>query len=106
MVRLFRVLLALVMLVATMSLAVAPMGTAALNPNTPVTEYVDVTFEAPNLTAMCDFDVWANVAGIFTYQSRPGGIEFLRFRYTHTFSGPGGSVSVHRVENARYALTA
>ncbi len=102
-----RLLLLAVAIVVGMAPLIASPGTAgaAQNPNKPVELSVDETFLAPNLTSRCGFDVWAHVYGTFTIKAHPGGADLLRFRYTHTFSGPGGSVSVKRVENARATLT-
>lgn len=99
-------LLALTALVAITSLVAAPLAPAAAqNPNKPVVEYVDDTFLAPNLTRICGFYVWANVSGTVTYHIKPDGTELAHIRFQHTFTGSGGSVSVNRVENVKYALT-
>lgn len=99
-------LVAMVALVGMIPLIAFPGAAgAAQHPNAPVVEDVDVTFPAPNLTARCGFPVTVHVYGTLTVKAHPGGADRVQFRYTHTFSGPGGSVSVNRVENARITLT-
>jgi hypothetical protein len=102
-----RLLLLTVALLVGLTPLIASPGTAgaAQNPNKPVVEEVDDTFLAPNLTNRCGFEVWAHVHGTLTVKAHPSGADRVQFRYTHTFSGPGGSVSVNRVENARITLT-
>jgi hypothetical protein len=98
--------LALAVLVAITSVVAAPLAPAAAqNPNKPVTEYVDDTFPAPNLTAQCGFKVTARVTGTFTFHVKPDGTELAHIRFQHTFTGPGGSVTVNRTENVKFTLT-
>lgn len=78
---------------------------AAPNPNKPIVLPVDETFQAPFLTNRCGFDVWVHVFGTFTIKVRPSGAEFVRVRTQHVFSGPGGSLTVNRVENAKVTVT-
>lgn len=96
-------LFALAFLVALMAPLAAPV--AAQNPNKPIVEDVDVTFLAPNLTAQCGTDIYAHVVGTVTFKDQPNGTTHVRFRYDHIFSGPGGSISVNRTENAKIVLT-
>jgi hypothetical protein len=102
-----RQLLLALALLAVLTPLTAPLGIAwaAQNPNKPIVEYVDVTFQAPNLTRECGFDVYANVVGTVTFKVLPNGVELVRFRYEHIFSGPGGSVTVKRAENVKYTAT-
>lgn len=78
---------------------------AAPGPNKPIVFPVDETFQAPNLTNRCGFDVWVHVFGTFTISLRPSGAEFVRIRTQHVFSGPGGSLTVNRVENGTVTAT-
>lgn len=99
-------LLAMAVLVGMTPLLALPGGVgAAQNPNKPVVEEVESTFPAPTLTAQCGFEVWAHVHGTLTIKAHPTGADHVQYRYTHTFSGPGGSISVKRVENAKITVT-
>lgn len=101
--RLFRAL-AFLILMGPVVFVFAPPAMAQ-NPNKPYVEEVDVTFLAPNLTAQCGVDIYANVVGTVTFKDHPDGSTQVRFRYHHIFSGPGGSLTVKRVENANITLT-
>lgn len=78
---------------------------AAPNPNKPVEFPVDDTFPAPNSTRRCGFAVTAHVVGTFTVKLLPRGVELVRVRYDHIFTGPGGSISVNHVENLKVSTT-
>lgn len=99
--------IAVIFFVGMTPLLALPGGVgAAQNPNKPVVEEVEATFPAPTLTAQCGFDVTAHVYGTLTIKAHPRGADHVQYRYTHTFSGPGGSISVNRVENAKITVTA
>ncbi|HYI16126.1 MAG TPA: hypothetical protein VEX37_12095, partial [Thermomicrobiales bacterium] len=89
-------------LLATLLMASAGAVGAAPGPNKPIVFPVDDTFQAPNLTNRCGFDVWAHVFGTFTVKVLPSGVEHWRIRYQHVFSGPGGSLAVKHVENVKF----
>jgi hypothetical protein len=94
------------LLVVTVPLIATPSGVgAAQNPNKPIVLPVDETFPAPNLTDQCGFGVTARVVGTFTFKALPNGVELQQIRYQHTFSGPGGSVSVNHIENVKFTTT-
>jgi hypothetical protein len=94
------------LLVVTVPLIATPSGVgAAQNPNKPIVLPVDETFSAPNLTDQCEFGVTARVVGTFTFKALPNGVELQQIRYQHTFSGPGGSVSVNHIENVKFTTT-
>lgn len=94
-------------LVVLPSLLVVPVGAVAAqgNPNAPYREEVDVSFAAPNLTRECGFPVTAHVYGTLTIKAHPSRADRVQVRYMHAFGGPGGSVSVNRVENAWITIT-
>ena len=98
--------IAITVLVGIAPLMASP-GTvgAAPGPNKPIVFPVDDTFQAPNLTNQCGFDVLAHVFGTFTVKVLPSGVEHWRIRYQHVFSGPGGSLTVNHVENVKYTAT-
>jgi hypothetical protein len=100
-----RLLLLAIAIVAFMPLASFGTVGAAQNPNKPIVLPVDVTFPAPTLTRECGFDVTAHVFGTFTVKVKPNGVEHLRIRYDHVFSGPGGSVTAKHTENVKYTAT-
>ena len=97
-------LLAIALLVGITPLMASPGAVGAEpNPNKPIVFPVDETFQAPNATNRCGFDVWAHVFGTFTVKVLPNGVEHWRIRYQHVFSGPGGSVAVNHIENVKFS---
>lgn len=99
-------LLAMAVLVGMTPMLASP-GVVEAKPgsNKPTVLPIDETFQAPNLTNQCGFDVWVHVFGTLTVKVRPSGDEFGRIRDKHVFSGPGGSMTVKHVENYRYTAT-
>jgi hypothetical protein len=100
-----RLLLLAMSLLVGMTPLIVPPGASAQNPNRPIVLTVDDTFEAPNLTRECGFSVEAHLSGTFTFKVLRNGLELDRLRLTYTFTGPGGTTSLDRVENIRYAAT-
>ena len=54
---------------------------------------------------LCGFSVTAHLTGTITFKVLPNGLELDRLRLTYTFTGPGGTTSLGRVENVKYTLT-
>ena len=99
-------LLAIASLVGITSLMASPSIVGAeQDPNKPIVIPVDETFQAPNLTRRCGFDVWARVFGTITTKVLPTGVQIEHVRLEHVFSGPGGSQTVSQIANARFTTT-
>ncbi len=98
-------LLAMILLGITPVLAFPGFVGAEPHPNKPIVLPVDETFPAPNLTRRCGFPVTAHVFGTVTIVSTPGGVYLERIRFEHVFTGPGGSLTVNRVENVKVTTT-